>query len=52
MKVAVCDDQEIYLRAVDNEIKDLSYLSISLLIVLNWLRKLKMANITICLYLT
>ena len=30
MKVAVCDDQEIYLRAVDNEIKDLSYLSISL----------------------
>ena len=29
MKVAVCDDQEIYLRAVDNEIKDLSYLSIS-----------------------
>lgn len=30
MKVAVCDDQEIYLKAVDNEIKDLSYLSISL----------------------
>ena len=30
MKVAVCDDQEIFLKAVYNEVKSLSYLEISL----------------------
>ena len=50
MKVAVCDDQEIYLRAVDNEIKDLSYLSISLFEDSTKLAK-EIENGEYCLYL-
>lgn len=46
MKVAVCDDQEIFLKAVYNEVKSLSYLEISLFDDSTKLaEEIKMANI-------